>query len=84
MKLQQAILDLGFTLVNEIGGEYIFRRQVGDNVIGFIETLFLNTNNNWYKHFKEWGGKQIALPITFELHNAITKTLKNMGQLRYE
>lgn len=82
MKLQQPILDLGFVLKNEVGGVYVFQRQVGDNVIGFMETLMINTNNNWYRYSKEWGGKQLALPLSFDLHIAITKTLNNMGLLR--
>jgi hypothetical protein len=82
MKLQQPIIDLGFTLKNEYGGEYVFHRQVGDNVIGFFEILIINTNGNHYKFFKVWGGKNIALPISFELHTAIAKTLYGMGLVR--
>lgn len=82
MKIQQPILDLGFTIGSEIGGVYIFNRQVGDNVVGFIETLMINTHDNTYVFYKKWGGKQVALAISFDLHTAITKTLFNLGVWR--
>jgi hypothetical protein len=78
------ITDLGYTLKNDVMGLYVFKRQVGDNVIGFFEILEINIHNENYTHYKQWGGSRKALPLTFREHVAITKFLKNIGLIRYE
>jgi hypothetical protein len=82
--LFKEITDLGYTLKNDVMGLYVFTRQVGDNVVGFFETLEINTHNENYTHYKQWGGSRKALPLTFREHVAITKFLNRIGLIRYE
>jgi hypothetical protein len=82
--LFKEITDLGYTLKNDVMGLYVFNRQVGDNVVGYFEVLEINTHNEYYTHFKHWGGSRKALPLTFREHVAITKFLNRIGLIRYE
>jgi len=82
--LFKEITDLGYTLKNDVMGLYVFNRQVGDNVVGFFEILEINTHNENYTHYKQWGGSRKALPLTFREHIAITKFLNRIGLIRYE
>jgi hypothetical protein len=82
--LFKEITDLGYTLKNDVMGLYVFNRQVGDNVVGFFEILEINTHNENYTHYKQWGGSRKALPLTFREHVAITKFLNRIGLIRYE
>jgi hypothetical protein len=84
MKFYQEILDLGYTIKNDIMGLYTFDKQVGDNVVGYFEVLEINTHNETYMMYKNWGGSRKALPLTFVEHVAITKFLKRIGLIRYE
>lgn len=82
--LSKEIEQLGYTPHNNIMGLYAFKKQVGDNVVGFIEHLEINTQTETYMLYKIYGKNRVALPITFTLHMAITKFLNRVGQLRYE
>jgi hypothetical protein len=84
MKFYQEILDLGYKVRNDIMGLYTFDKQVGDNVVGYFEVLEINTRNETYMIYKNWGGSRKALPLTFVEHVAITKFLKRIGLIRYE
>jgi hypothetical protein len=84
MKFYQEILDLGYKVRNDIMGLYTFDKQVGDNVVGYFEVLEINTRNETYMMYKNWGGSRKALPLTFVEHVAITKFLKRIGLIRYE
>lgn len=75
---------LGFTPHNSVMGLYSFKRQVGDNVVGYFEHLEINTQTEKYMLYKIYGQKREALPISFVLHSSITKFLQRVGQLRYE
>jgi len=78
------IEQLGYIPHNKIMGLYSFKKQVGDNIVGYIEHLEVNTQNETYLLYKVYGNKRVALPITFYLHTAIFKFLNTIGQLRYE
>lgn len=82
--LFKEITDLGYTLKNDVMGMYVFTRQIGDNVIGYFEVLEVNTHNENYTHYKNWGGSRKALPLPFTAHVAITKFLHRIGINRYE
>lgn len=82
--LFKEIEEQGYELKNDVMGLYEFRRQVGDNVVGFFETLIVDTRTENYTYFKYWGGSRKALPISFKTHIAITKFLNRIGQLRNE
>lgn len=84
MKFYQEILDLGYKVRNDIMGLYTFDKQIGDNVVGYFEVLEINTRNETYMIYKNWGGSRKALPLTFVEHVAITKFLKRIGLIRYE
>lgn len=78
------IEQLGYTPHNTVMGLYAFRKQVGDNVVGYFEHLELNTQTETYMFYKVYGKNRVALVIPFALHIAITKFLNRVGQLRYE
>lgn len=82
--LFKEIEQLGYTPHNTVMGLYAFKKQVGDNVVGYIENLEVNTQTGNYMFYKIYGKNRIALPLTFELHLAITKFLYRIGQMRYE
>jgi hypothetical protein len=82
MKLYQPILDLGFEMKNEVMGLYVFHRQVGDHIVGFIEVLEVDTRTETYICYRVYGRKREALPLRFDTHVAITKSLNAMGLIR--
>lgn len=82
--LFKEIEQLGYTPHNTVMGLYAFKKQVGDNVVGYIEHLEVNTQNETYLLYKIYGKTRVALPMTFTLHLAITKFLNKIGQLRHE
>lgn len=82
--LFKEIEQLGYTPHNNVMGLYAFKKQVGDNVVGYFEHLEVNTQTEDYVFYKVYGKNRVALPITFALHTAITKFLNRVGQLRYE
>lgn len=82
--LFKEIEQLGYTPHNNIMGLYAFKKQVGDNVVGYIEHLEVNTKTETIMLYKIYGKTRVALPITFSLHSAIFKFLNRIGQLRYE
>lgn len=84
MTFFQEILDLGYTVKNDIMGLYTFDKQIGDNVVGYFQVLEVDTRSETYTIYKNWGGSRKALPLTFVEHIAISKFLKRIGLTRNE
>jgi hypothetical protein len=82
--MTESITELGFKLVSNIMGDYVFKRQVGDNVIGYFEVLQINTRTEQYMFYKEWGRQRKAIFVPLVLHVAINKFLRKIGLTKYE